>query len=562
MGKHLKLSNAIVVFGIVVGLGLAAVVSTGVMAIGELKVGGPLYQRIVLGKDLIADILPPPEYIVESYLEATLALNDPASAKERGERLAKLHKEYDDRHAFWLEQDFGAATKEKLTKQSDEAVARFWNAAEARLIPALGRGDLAAARSAYADASRAYADHRALINEIVEATNRGNAETEAYASDRETLFMRIVWSVSLTTLLILAGGILAIARGVIRPIGRMTFAMQGLAEGKLDTEIPSSGRGDEIGSMAQTLVIFKDNAISMRRMETDREETERRAVEDKRRAMTDLADRFEQSVGAIVGAVTAAATEMNAAADGMTATAEETSRQATTVAAASEEATVNVQTVASAAEELAASIAEIGRQVSQSTEITGKAVAAAKHTNETVNSLAESAQKIGTVVQLISDIASQTNLLALNATIEAARAGEAGRGFAVVASEVKNLAGQTAHATEEITLQIAAIQRVTSDSVTAIENIVGTIGLVSEITDSIAIAVEEQGNATREIARNVQEAAAGTQEVAGNIAGVMTAASETGSAAAQMQGASGELAVQGETLRTEVDKFLAAVRVA
>jgi methyl-accepting chemotaxis protein len=261
-------------------------------------------------------------------------------------------------------------------------------------------------------------------------------------------------------------------------------------------------------------------------------------------------------VAEVVKSVAAASNELKSTAESMSATAEETSRQATTVAAASEQATTNVQTVASAAEELSSSIAEISRQVAESASIAGQAVDEAGRTNATVQSLAEAAQKIGQVVELINDIASQTNLLALNATIEAARAGEAGKGFAVVASEVKNLANQTAKATEEIAAQINEMQTTTNGAVGAIQGISGTIGRISEIATSIASAVEEQGAATQEIARNVQQAAAGTQDVSANIGGVTQAAGETGAGASQVLSAADELSRQSAQLQTEIDQFL------
>ncbi len=263
-----------------------------------------------------------------------------------------------------------------------------------------------------------------------------------------------------------------------------------------------------------------------------------------------------QRVGDVVDIVSSSSMELQSTAQSMASTAEETSKQSEAVAAASEEATTNVQTVASAAEQMSKSIEEIGQQVEKSSSIAGRAVSEADRTNVTVEGLAEAAQKIGEVVELISNIASQTNLLALNATIEAARAGDAGKGFAVVASEVKSLANQTAKATEDIAAQISGMQDATKGTVDAIKGIATTIGEISEIASSIASAVEEQSAATQEISRAVQEAATGTQEVSTNITSVNAAAVETGKSATDVLTAAEELAKQGDTLRTEIEKFL------
>ncbi len=366
---------------------------------------------------------------------------------------------------------------------------------------------------------------------------------------------------------VIGGGILCLfllwqGRGIIVPISRLTTAMGDIAGGKLDVAITGLGRGDEVGQMAGAVQVFKENAVEKLRLEEEQVATVRRAEEEKRQAMDELADRFELQVKEVVDSVSSSATEMQATAQQMTTTAEEASRQSATVATASEQATANVQTVAATAEELSASIAEIGRQVGQSANIAGNAVDAADETNQTVQGLSEAAGRIGEVVNLINEIANQTNLLALNATIEAARAGEAGKGFAVVANEVKNLATQTAKATEDISAQIGAVQEETEGAVAAIAKIRDIIGEMNDISMTISSAVEEQGVSTQEIARNVLQAAKGTQDVNATIEEVSKAAGETGVAAGQVLGASREMARQAESLRVEIDKFLAEVRTA
>jgi methyl-accepting chemotaxis protein len=355
---------------------------------------------------------------------------------------------------------------------------------------------------------------------------------------------------------------LLVGRSMSRPVLALTATMNRLSSGDTEAAIAGLARQDELGRMAQAVQVFKDSMLETERLRGEQEAMKTRAEGERRAGMLSLADKFEHAIGGIVGTVASSATEMQSTAQGMSGIAGEAKRRATAVAAAATEATANVQTVASAAEELTASIGEIGQQVNRSAAIAGNAAEQAKRTNLTVADLAAGAAKIGEVVQLIQDIASQTNLLALNATIEAARAGEAGKGFAVVASEVKNLASQTAKATDDIRAQIAGIQGTTGEAVTAIQAIATTIEEVNEIAGSIAAAVNEQGAATQEIARNVQQAAAGTNEVSANISGVNEASGEVGDAAGQVLSSAGELSEQAERLRREVETFLATVRAA
>jgi methyl-accepting chemotaxis protein len=392
---------------------------------------------------------------------------------------------------------------------------------------------------------------------VDEGKKEADKGAEVYHSARSWIFVTLV----VAALLCSAMGFMIIV-GVSRPITAMTETMRRLAGGDMAAEIPGVDRKDEIGKMASAVLVFKNTALETERMRAQQQEGERAAATQRKQEMYKLADAFEGAVGQIIETVSSASTRLESSAGALTKTAERSQQVTTMVAAASEEASTNVQSVASATEELTSSVNEISRQVQESARMASEAVGQARSTTERVSELSKAASRIGDVVELINTIAGQTNLLALNATIEAARAGEAGRGFAVVASEVKALAEQTAKATGEIGQQISGIQSATQDSVTAIREISGTIERLSEISSTIAAAVEEQGAATQEISRNVQQAAQGTQQVSSNIVDVQRGADETGSASSEVLSAAQSLSSDSSRLKSEVSKFLNTVRAA
>lgn len=359
-------------------------------------------------------------------------------------------------------------------------------------------------------------------------------------------------------LLLLVGGYLG--RAIAKPVQAITEVMHALANGDLRIAVPYTSHTDEIGKMANAVMVFKENAEQMEHLKTEQAAMERKAAEQKKQALESLAKGFEDSVGRIVGSVASAATELQANAKNLTTTSDQTNQLSITVATATEEASANVQTVAAAAEELSASIGEISHQADESMQVAVSAVEEVKRTDATVSSLSEAATQIGDVVKLIQSIAEQTNLLALNATIEAARAGEAGKGFAVVASEVKNLAAQTTRATEEISSKIQTVQTVSAEAVDAIRAIGQTIERISEVAGIISSAVQQQNAATREISSNVQKAYTGTTQVSNDIANVTQAATESRQAAGQVLQASSQLSEQSERLDKEIQTFLAGLR--
>jgi methyl-accepting chemotaxis protein len=409
-----------------------------------------------------------------------------------------------------------------------------------------------------------------IVNEVGELITMANStaakasvETKAAAINELAQANRIGFFLAIVVMASMIVSIVFSFLGISRPLTRLNGALGKMAAGELDIEIPGAARGDEVGDMAKTVVVIRKNAEQKARAEAEAKANQDQIAAKQRKAdMIKLADDFESAVGEIVETVSSASTELEASATTLTATAERAQELTTAVAAASEEASTNVQSVASATEEMASSVNEISRQVQESARMAGAAVEQARKTNDRVGELSKAASRIGDVVELINTIAGQTNLLALNATIEAARAGEAGRGFAVVASEVKALAEQTAKATGEIGQQITGIQAATQESVGAIKEISGTIERLSEISSTIAAAVEEQGAATQEISRNVQQAAQGTQQVSSNITDVQRGASETGTASSQVLSAAQLLSGDSNRLKLEVGKFLNSVRAA
>ncbi len=440
----------------------------------------------------------------------------------------------------------------------------FFAAAERAIGFGLKNNNVEAAKVSTNEVRPARRKIAEAVTKRVEANLRDLEAAKAQAVEIASAASATLMSVAGAGLLLAFGllGIIAV-HGATRPMSRLVDVLQRMAKGDIDAEISEARRGDEIGSIGKAVEGIKDMVARKAAEEAEvKRQADEAAAAARKRTMIELADGFEKAVGGVVGMVSSSATELQATASTMTATATETASQSTTVAAAAEEAASNVSTVAAAAEELGASVQEIGRQVSGSASLAQTAAGEADQTAHLVGELSQAASRIGDVVSLISNIAAQTNLLALNATIEAARAGEAGRGFAVVASEVKELASQTARATDEIVGQITQIQGATGQAVTAIGSITGRIREINAVTTTIAAAVEEQGAATQEIVRNVSQAAAGTSEVTGNIAGVAQASEETGAAASQVLSSASELSRQSEHLRSEVARFLATVRAA
>ncbi len=400
-----------------------------------------------------------------------------------------------------------------------------------------------------------------ILRKDIDLNNKGADAAGQDANDGyQAAFKMVVIALGLAVILGIVAGFYLI-RDVSRGIASIVAPMKSLGEGDLGAIVPHQGEKTEIGTMADTLQVFKDALIAKKAAdEAAAADAEAKIARGQR--VDAITRDFEKLIGELVGSLSSSSTELEAAANTLTTTAESTGRISGEAADASQEVSSNVQSVAVATEEITSSVGEIGRQVQESSRIADEAVRQAQKTDTSITELSQAAARIGDVVKLITAVAEQTNLLALNATIEAARAGDAGRGFAVVASEVKALAAQTAKATDEISAQIAGMQTATQESVSTIKEIGKTITSISEIASAIAAAVEEQGAATQEISRNVQQAAALSGEVATSITNVSRGAGETGAASGQVLSAAQMLSTDSNRLKIEVEKFLTNVRAA
>jgi len=498
----------------------------------------------------------------------------------------KLKQIDDPRTTSWMlmmrrhEKDFMLRRDPKYIAEMKKAAAEFSKAIEVVAVPTAVMNDITAKLQKYQSEFAAWAEAAqqtaaldasmmkmfrelepvmAEVQSAVDAMQKQADAAEAATRDAVRLWMMVAFGV---TVVVLAAVGFLLGRSISNALGAMVGAMTRLARGELSIAVPGVGRRDEIGEMAGAVEVFRTNMVEAERLRVEQVEADARRREQRKADMQRLADAFEGAVGEIVETVSSAATELEASSNTLTEAAERGNGLATAVAAASEEASANVQSVSAASEEMTSSITEISRQVQESARVADVAVEQAQRTNARVAELTKAAGRIGDVVDLINTIAAQTNLLALNATIEAARAGEAGKGFAVVATEVKALAEQTAKATGEIGQHIGAIQAATEDSVGAIKEIGNTIARMSEISSTIAAAVEEQGAATQEISRNIQNAAQGTSEVSANIGHVQRGAGETGAASAQVHSAAQSLSQESNRLKSEVARFLESVRAA
>ncbi len=396
--------------------------------------------------------------------------------------------------------------------------------------------------------------------EIASTVASDTSDLEKAVMDNFTNTNTLLLIASAVAVAIGLGCALVISRGITKPVVTLTGVMKDLANENLSVDVPGKERGDELGEMASAVEVFKQNAIRTKELETEQIEHQKRTELEKREMMGKMADDFNDHIGSIIDTVSSASEELSSSAKSMSDVSDQTERQVAEASAASAQTSGNVQTVATATEEMTSTIGEISVQVQQASQSAREAVSKVDATNQMMELLASNSNKIGEVVEMISQIAEQTNLLALNATIESARAGEAGKGFAVVAGEVKALAGQTAKATDEIAQQINEIQAATEKASVSMQDVSQVIQRLDEFTAAIASAMEQQNAATGEISNSIHQAAQGTEIVDNSIASVSRASQEAATASSHVMKAASELAKQSDFLKTEVQRFIDHVR--
>lgn len=517
---------------LLVGIFVAGFLAFGLLSHETLelvKVGGPYYASIVQGKDVIADVVPPPEYLIEAYLLVQMMADEtnPAELEALSQRGKTLRADYESRHEFWLKDLPDGKLKEVLTVRSYRPAMEFLDVRDREFIPAVTRGERERARELVRGPLRQkYEEHRSAILEVVQLSKERNRDDEV----RSAGVVRRRSSILVALGAVIVAAVCVLCWLFINQIGtsvsRLTLVAERVAAGDLTQERLAATTHDELGRMASALG---------------------RAVDVMRSAM--------QAIGQNAGTLADSSENLASVSQQLRANAEETSGQAGMVSTAGEQVSRSAQTAATGVAEMSASIKEIARSATEAARVGTSAVQVAEKTNTTVEKLGESSREIGEVIKVITSIARQTNLLALNATIEAARAGDAGKGFAVVANEVKELAKETARATDDISRKIEAIQADTRGAVDAIAEIGDIIKQINDIQNSIAGAVEEQTATTNEIARSVADAARGSSEIAKNITNVAQGARNTTAGANDTQNAAGELARMASDLRTLVAQF-------
>jgi methyl-accepting chemotaxis protein len=592
----MRISGAVNAFGGAVLAAVLVVVGASFYTVEQLRVGGPIYNQVVLGKDLVADILPPPEYVIEAYLETRLALDDPANLPAAKSRLAQLHKDYNDRHAYWIASPLAADLKTEMVETSDAPVQAFWKEVEQVYLPALESGDQASARASLARIAENYQAHRKVVDHIVVGANAMNARLEADAARRNALLRAVMIGAGVLAAAVVAAGLMMIRRGLVEPVRRLTAVMGRLASGENGLEIPLRARADEVGDMAKAVEVFRDASRERHQMREQQEQA-RLASEQQREAglaereganrerarvmeqvarglarlsagdlSVRLSERFPDEYEALrtdfnaavaalsdtLAAIVDAAAEVKSGTGEIVHAADDLTARTVTQAAALEQSaaalnqiTVALHQAAESADHAHRAVADARDTARSSSEVVGQAV-------EAMDKIEQSSRQIGQIIGVIDEIAFQTNLLALNAGVEAARAGEAGKGFAVVASEVRALAQRSAEAAKEIK---GLVSRSSEDVTTG----VGLVAQTGEALGLIAEKVAQISGLVLEVSGSAKEQAASLDQVNAAVGQMDQATQENGARVEQAANASHVLSGEAERLNGLVGRFQVGV---
>jgi methyl-accepting chemotaxis protein len=521
----LTIKNAVVLASVVLAAGFAAALGVNTMALSQLRVGGPVYLGLKGDFDLLADILPPPLYVIEPYLEATLALNDAGRAQAHGQRLVALHKDYEARKVYWQ-----SRPHEESKRSAIDAVTRtadvFWQEADATFVPALARNDLQSARQSYRNLSRDYAAHRDAINRLVSLGNASLEYGQAGADRASAVYQIATWSISLLVLGLLIAAIFGCMKFVVNPLLRFAGATEDLAQGRLETEIPALGRHDEMGKLAHAMETFRDKLMAAEhanvaqtelivssigtgldhlakgdlthRVTADLTGAFAKLKEDFNTAMTRLQETVK-NVLVSTHQIGTGADEISTAADDLSRRTEQQAASLEETAAALEQITAMVKRTAANAKQASHGAVDAQSAAADGGGVAETAVAA-------MEAISQSSKQITDIIGVIDEIAFQTNLLALNAGVEAARAGDAGRGFAVVASEVRALAQRSSHAAKEIKTiitksgeQVGEGVKYVGETGRALKRIVEQIVMINELVSEMAQAAEQQASGIEQV---------------------------------------------------------------
>ena len=557
----MKLSSAFAILAGVFALFLA--IAGGVVwnSIETLRIGGNNYQHIIDNKDAIADVLPPPIYVIEGYMTAHLAEDAPQDLAANKATLIRLKSEYDQRLTYWRGKTLTPEIKGAIFGDSDRYAQQFWTIVEKGLIPAIERGDRAEVEIQVTQMSAAFTQHRDAVNRMVPIIQAEAARQEEVAHKAQAFTFGILTAIALAAVALLAAASVGVRKHMLAPLEDTTGLMNALANGDLNVRSNHAKRSDEIGALAKALEKFRTNAQERQRLEAASSSQKDIEVERAKR-MAQLVEAFTGKLNDVIGGLTSSSQELHSSAVNLDTSSSNASRQAEQADEAARNTSSHIEEIAAATGQLRIAVEEIASRIAESARISSEAEAIGLETEKVIEQLADATRQVEEVTSLISDVADQTNLLALNATIEAARAGQAGQGFAVVAAEVKQLATQTTNSTGAISKRIAEIQQVSRTTATGVRSVLTAMTQVREICAAVAAAVEEQAATTSDISDRALGAARGASSAARGVESMTMATAEAGESSRRLLNTSGKVNEATDVLRREADAFFKALKAA